>query len=109
MEHLEWHPHAFIDDNNVVLSVAVFDGSAHDTELIEDARKANGWKQAICCCTFGIANVGDTWLGDKFRPAQPYPSWIWNDTLKVWDPPIPNPKDSIYSWNEQIGNWEKLI
>ena len=61
MNHLEWHNHAFLDKDNIVVNVAVFDESAHDTDLIEQIKEANGWAKAVCCCAFGIAGIGDTW------------------------------------------------
>lgn len=76
MNHLEWHKHAFIDDNNVVINVAVFDEWAHEHQLLEDIRINMGAKQVVCCCTFGLGNVGDT----------------WNEETKSWIvPPLPEP------------------
>jgi hypothetical protein len=105
MNHLEWHPHAFIDETNTVINISVFDSESHDTELIEQVRESNGWKQAICCCTFGQTSIGSTWNGNEFIPKQPYPSWIWNDSIKEWQAPVSMPKDELYLWDESSTSW----
>jgi hypothetical protein len=105
MSHLEFHPHAFVDDNNIVINVSVFDESAHNTEFINEISLIVNATQAICCCTYGMANIGDTWNGVKFIPVKPFASWIWNDKLNVWETPIPEPKDGLYYWNEETTSW----
>lgn len=105
MNHLEWHQHAFIDENNIVKNVAVFDEWAHDHQLLEDIRIANNAKQTVCCCTFGLANIGDTWTGTEFRPPQPFSSWSWNDSKKQWQAPTSMPEDGFYIWKEDIKSW----
>ena len=87
MIHLEWHNHAFIDKDNKVILVAVFDEWAHDHQLLEDVRTSNNAEKIICCCAFGLANVGDTWDGTQFIPIQPTPESIWNFKLKAWETP----------------------
>ena len=61
MSHLEFHQHAFLDSNNVVILVAVFDTLAHDHQLLEDVKNANNASKIICCCKYGICGIGDTW------------------------------------------------
>lgn len=61
IEHLEWHQHAFIDENNIVIDVAVFDEWAHNHQLLEDIRAEKGATKVICCCQFGLAGIGDRW------------------------------------------------
>jgi hypothetical protein len=46
--------------------------------------------------------AGWTWDDDHgFRPAQPYPSWVWADG---WEPPVPYP-DFDAVWNEESASW----
>ena len=106
--HLDSHLHAYTDENNIVVNIVVFDESAHDSDLLEDIRQANGWNEVVCCCTFGAAHIGDTWTGTQFVPVSPYPSWIWNDTSKEWEAPTPRPIDDIYEWDEENLVWVKL-
>ena len=61
IEHLEWHQHAFIDENNDVINVAVFDEWAHNHQLLEDVKISIGASEVICCCQYGIAGIGDKW------------------------------------------------
>jgi len=108
MNHLEFHQHAFLDINNVVILVAVFDDWAHDHQLLEDLRISNNAEKVICCCEYGLANIEDTWTGIKFQPKQPFLSWIWNDTLNAWESPTPMPENGIYNWDEETISWKEI-
>ena len=109
MDHLDWHNHAFIDENNKVIDVAVFQESDHDTDILETIRKSLGAKQTICCCTFGMAGIGCSWTGTDFRSPAPFLSWIWNTTNKEWEAPVAKPIDGgMYIWNENTKNWLEL-
>lgn len=45
-----------------------------------------------------------TWTLTAPRPAQPYPSWTWNDT--AWVPPVAYPGDGgEYTWDETGQQW----
>lgn len=59
--HLEWHQHAFLDKNNIVINVAVFEEWAHNHQLIEDTKAALGAAKVICCCQYGPAGIGNEW------------------------------------------------
>jgi hypothetical protein len=41
---------------------------------------------------------------DIFIAPQPYPSWIRVGSF--WEPPIPEPTDGRYSWNEENQSWD---
>ena len=111
MEHLEWHQHAFIDKDNKVLNVLVFDESAHDSTILDDAMKTMpDAVQTICCCAFELCGVGDTWDGSNFRPAPLYSSWVWDANKKSWIAPSPMPIDGgIYNWDEDTLSWKETI
>lgn len=69
LNHLDGHPHAFIDATGTVLNVAAFDG--HDADLIPLILEAQPDAVAfVCCCLHGPAGIGDTWTGDSFQPPQ---------------------------------------
>jgi hypothetical protein len=56
----------------------------------------------------GIGYSYDSAL-DAFIPPKPYNSWILNESTCLWNPPIDKPNDGqIYSWNEEILNWELI-
>lgn len=59
--HLEEHQHAFLDENNIVINIAVFDEWAHNHQLLEDIRSNMNAKKIICCCTFGLGAIGQSW------------------------------------------------
>lgn len=79
-EHLEWHQHAFLDENDNVITIAVFEEWAHNHQLLEDIRIANGASKIVCCCQYG--------MGAK--------EWKWDDVNKVWiKPEIVIPLDAV--------------
>lgn len=62
-----------------------------------------------------FAGLGDTYdrADDTFKPAQPYPSWIWNSETWGWDTPITPPEiieggPLDYRWNEDTLSWEPV-
>ena len=105
MIHLEWHQHAFIDENNTVINIAVFDESAHNHQLLEDIRIANNAKQVICCCQYGLPGIGWTWTESEFIEPRPFPSWTWDGENKKWISPIPKPDDGLWFWDEENQRW----
>ena len=76
MEHLENHPYAFINSENIVINVAIF--HEHDNLLVNDVTVSqeetfNIALQAISCCEEGSANVGEKFLGsgNGWLPVEP--------------------------------------
>ena len=51
--------------------------------------------------------VGIGWEqhGDILRPPAPYPSWTWDDR---WHPPIPQPEDGLWTWDEDAQAWVEV-
>jgi hypothetical protein len=39
------------------------------------------------------------------RGPQPYPSWVWNDTSKQWEAPVPKPVEGDWVWSEETLQW----
>ena len=57
------------------------------------------------------AGIGYTYdaTNDVFYSPQPYPSWILNNTIWLWEAPVAYPTDGKdYRWNESITNWEEV-
>lgn len=58
------------------------------------------------------AGIGYIWNEslDAFIPPKPYNSWILNEELCDWEPPIPKPvsvpEGPIYMWDEDSGIWK---
>ena len=42
---------------------------------------------------------------DTFSPAQPFGSWSWNDTDRIWQPPTPKPSDDTWTWTNILGDY----
>ena len=110
MKHLEMHEHAFINKDNIIINIAVFQEQDHDSSLLDDIMKSiPDAVQVICCCTFGVAGIGGTWSGTEFIPPSLYKGWIWNTTYKEWVPPTPMPGDGPeYIWDNQKEKWVAL-
>lgn len=75
MTHLEWHNHAFLDENNIVINVSVFDESAHNHQLLEDVKESIGAFKIVCCCQHGIVGIGRQWdeATNAWVPLPEYP------------------------------------
>ena len=44
---------------------------------------------------------------DGFVEPQPYKSWTLNESIGLYDPPIPRPDDgNMYNWNEETQQWD---
>jgi hypothetical protein len=59
-----------------------------------------------------FAGIGYTYdkVNDVFYSAQPYPSWILNNAIWTWEPPVARPADeNHYIWDETIVNWKEII
>ena len=58
----------------------------------------------------GNINIGYTYaLEEGFRPPKPYNSWIWNETGKYWEAPVPLPdEENIYEWNNDTESWKLM-
>jgi len=43
---------------------------------------------------------------DGFIPPKPYDSWILDESKGIWEAPVAYPADdTIYTWDEEAGNW----
>ena len=102
---------AEIDENNIVIRVLVandaFSNEGYDW-LIDNL--GGTWIKTSYNSTirFNYAGVGFSYDSelDAFIAPQPYPSWELDETCQ-WESPVPYPDDGLmYSWNEQIIDWE---
>jgi hypothetical protein len=135
---------AEIDESSIVTRVIAVsdedtqDENGNEVESIgaEFCNKLLGgtWKQTSFNTANGIHSLGGTpfrvnhaSIGysydktlDAFIPPQPYPSWILDENICQWDPPVEK-KDNVYEedehgnvklitqyqWNEDSGAWEE--
>lgn len=68
MENKNEFEYALIDENNVVINIAVFD--SHDEGLINLIVATNNAVKAISCDEFGTAKVQGTWNGERFLDSE---------------------------------------
>lgn len=70
------------------------------------------WKQTSYNGNFRkrYAGIGYKYLKDDdvFIAPQPYPSWTMDENYD-WQPPIPEPKEGLYSWDEESGQWIQIV
>jgi hypothetical protein len=114
---------AKLDNKNKVISVEVVvnevitDGDGVEQEQIGIDFLTNlyggGWyKQTSYNRNFrkNYAGAGFIYDGhrDAFIPPQPYPSWILNEDTCQYEPPITNPEEGRYIWDEETTNWKEV-
>ena len=109
---------AKLDDNNIVLEVNVVANEALDPLNEEESGIAfltewsggySNWKQTSYNGTMrkNYAGVGFKYdeERDAFIPPKLYESFIFNEELCRWEPPIPQPEGDKWIWNEESGEW----
>lgn len=116
--------YAFLDENNVVTEVIV---GVDENELLE-GKDPETWygefRGQVCKRTSyntlagvhlgegtpfrkNYAAIGYTYneILDGFIPPKPYNSWILDESRCIWIPPIPQPTDGNYAWDELSTSW----
>lgn len=115
---------AEIDENNIVVRVLVGDNNDPNEGydwLIENL--GGTWIKTSYNTYAGVHNgdgipfrknfaaIGYTYDADRdaFIPPKKFDSWVLNEETCLWESPIPYPEDGqLYSWNEELGNWELI-
>jgi len=63
----------------------------------------------IVSCTEerGVCYIGGMYVDGMFRKVQPYASWIYDEQIQDWIPPVPFPSDSseLVIWDEDSLSW----
>ena len=103
---------AELDENNIVTRVLVTDNDAPNEGydwLIENL--GGTWVQTSYNGNIrkNYAGIGFTYdlERDAFISPKPYASWLLVEESAQWEAPVPYPDDGlIYSWNEEIIDWE---
>jgi hypothetical protein len=108
---------AKLDENNVVLAVFVVSNDiARDeisgTKFLIELTGHKNWKQtsynsSYRGCYAGVGYTYDVKL-NLFIPPQPYPSWRFDDELKDWISPTPQPSQDAM-WEEKTKSWAKGV
>ena len=108
--------YAFIDDSNIVTEVIT---GIDEWELIENKDPETWYAEfrgQTCKRTSYNGNIRKNYAGigytydsqlDAFISPKPFDSWLLNAETAKWEAPIAYPTDGlIYSWNEELGDWE---
>jgi hypothetical protein len=112
--------YAFLDENNIVTEVITGRDEWEVVDGISDWETYYGnLRGQRCVRTSYNANIRKNYAGigfrydddlDAFIAPQPFPSWILNAETANWEAPIPYPEDDLmYSWNEELGDWEPTV
>ena len=121
---------AKLDENNVVMEVHVVNNDdvlnlpfpESEAVGIEFLKNWSGgytnWKQTSYNKNFRYryACIGDTYDAnrDAFIAPKPYPSWVFNENVMSYEPPVPYPQEddvdsmkmgTLYIWDEPTLSW----
>jgi len=112
---------AKLDENNVVFEVNCLDNNELLIDGVEVEAKGisfltvwsggyYNWKQTSYNGNFrkNYAGIGYTYDPgkDAFIPPKPYASWVLDEQICLWLPPIPCPDDGkTYNWDENTTSW----
>ena len=99
--------YGLVDENNVLIEYFKIDED--NLQLIEvlkqqfnatAAYKMNLEKENTA--------IGSTyWNGQRFVHPPMYSSWIFNNDINDWEPPVSYPNDgNLYLWNENSLSWD---
>jgi hypothetical protein len=109
-----------LNDNNVVIAVHCVANEALD----KDNEEASGIDFLTALHNYSLwvqtsynnnirkqyAGIGYSYdsMADVFIAPQPYPSWSLDDNFD-WQAPTPMPKDGLWYWSEEEGEWLEYL
>lgn len=102
---------AKIENNKVVQVLVIDDSQEHRGQdfLANDLGLGGTWVQTSYNNKIRVkfAGIGDTYNAelDRFEPAQPHPSMVWNEETYSWIPSTPSPGPN-YTFNTSFGEWQ---
>lgn len=106
---------AKINEQNIVEEVVVVDDSQEfrGEDYLNEIGLEGRWVQTSYNSNIRgkFAGAGDTYNEelDRFEPAQPFPSWVWDENTQDWNAPSPRPQDSpevgVHQWDEETTSW----
>jgi hypothetical protein len=99
--------YAMLDENNVVTQVIVGRNEGEEGVDWESyyGGKRTSYNGKIRKNYAGVGYIYDS-TRDAFIPPQPFPSWVLNEDICLWDAPTPIPTDGqLYNWDEATTSW----
>jgi hypothetical protein len=105
---------AEIDENNTVLRVLVGNNSEPDEGEAFMNSLGGTWVKTSYNGNIrkNFAGIGFTYDAgrDAFIPPKPYESWLLNEDTCLWGAPVPYPNNGVmYTWNEELADWQAII
>jgi hypothetical protein len=107
--------YAIINSNNIVENIIYFDDEPTDITPFLDAQKTAFNNQDLTAVKITpehtVYGIGNVFNGERFMPAQPYPSWIWDETKYLWVAPKLHPEllygnhGAVWEWDEENLEW----
>ena len=99
-------------EDGVVTNVVVVD-NAHEADgeaYLNSIGLEGTWVQTSYNANIRrkFAGIGDVYNSgaDRFEPAQPYASWVWDEDSYSWQAPVAYPEDGEnYRWDEETTSW----
>lgn len=111
--------YAFIDNNDVVISLLYFEEEPDNIDLFvasqEVATGISPLKPFKAEGVYENCGIGMKFIENEFRPQQPYPSWLWDNTKKIWVAPQVHPEllygahGVSYEWDEDNQRWNRVV
>ena len=101
---------AQINDANIVLQVLVTDNDYPNEGYDWLVETFGGrWVQTSYNARIrkNFAGIGYSYdeIRDAFIPPKPYESWVLDEEICRWIPPVPYPAEGVYTWNEETQEW----
>lgn len=107
--------YAYLDENNIVVTVIV---GKDENELIDgmdpETYYAQGTPYTVKRTSYNgrirkqYAGIGGSYdpVADVFIAPKPFPSWTL-DSNYDWQPPVPQPSDGLFYWDEESLSWKE--
>jgi hypothetical protein len=95
---------AFLNSENKVINIVVFNTETPEVELLESIKDLHGAE--IYLSVDDSVLIGSDYIDGRFTDVKPYDSWILNTETYKWVAPIPSPEpQELYKWDEETGSW----
>lgn len=99
-------------ENGIVTNVLVVDDQheANGQEFLNSIGLEGTWIQTSYNANIRgkYAGIGDVYneTKDRFEPAKPYASWVWDESSYSYEAPVALPADGeSYNWDEESVSW----
>jgi hypothetical protein len=120
--HFENHPYVFLNENNEVISVYLFEECEnqdlidHVSELLETTNIISLCKNSSYDGSYTVS-PGMKYENEMFYDLAPYPSWKKSTEAPVWEAPIEIPSETHdedgneieWLWDEEHKCWSRGI